>query len=115
MSVMTGEGKGNDGMYIVIIMIRKYELDEREWKGGITHQRIVDPKNCGVGELKKGARIVGNRMLGIKMFGVFCLVLERKWYKSDLHKIYIFSFKLGNAKWDILLNRIFLLKHRVIM
>lgn len=33
-------------------------------------------KNCGVGELKKGARIVENKMLGIKMFWGFfvCLV-----------------------------------------
>ena len=41
-------------------------------------EKVVSPTNglwmpriVRVGELKKEARIVGNRMLGIKMFGVF--------------------------------------------
>ena len=30
----------------------------------------MEPKNYGVGELKEGARIIRNEMLGIRMFGL---------------------------------------------
>ena len=43
----------------------------------------MEPKNYGVGELKEGARIIRNEMLGIRMFGGFFLffflpLLEQK-------------------------------------
>lgn len=45
--------------------------------------------DCGPQELwswrKKGARIIGNRILEIKIFAIFCLVLERKSLLENTH------------------------------